>query len=234
MNQFIGYSILPLIVITWILIKRDKKMAEKTDRSTKILIVITALTAIPAILTVPDYVSTHSNWVQNDNMKNIIIPIILIAFFAVYLATTIIIVQFGQSIIRGFYRHFKGSYTSKIIAEESKLHVGGVITFETEFNTWLKNGFIKTIIRTRYEESVEILIRYDEDRNLGKISGVHRKSEHPSIRWKWHIPPNFSDGEYVILIKICDMESLLGFRITSDVSVMKHKISIAKTENQSL
>ena len=209
------------------MIKRRKNLGEGYNRlATTILVISAIVICIPIIFSFPDYATKGSEWSQNQTAKIIIAILIVIVLSAITLLLGLISIQFGLASIRGVYRHFKGEYKSRIILDESKPHIGGSLVFETEFNSWLQNGFIRIIIKTKYEEKDDFTIRYNKAKKIGELFGIYRIGKDTPIRWRWNIPTNFPDGEYKIKIIIYDMINLLGFKKNINDFTMKHQITI--------
>jgi len=218
--------------------RKRKHLGEKSETLLKIIVGIgTVVTTIWTVFSIPNNVTTYSDWIQNPFVKQLIVILILIGFLALYILGSIIYYQIATLLMRLTYNKLISKSTSKIVIEESNLQVGGLVVFEMTLKSWLNNGFIKTVIRTAYEERTEFAIRYDEEKKTGRLTTNFplQKNKQPfNLKWKWKIPSNFSTGDYMVRISICEAQNILGFKFTHEVSKKIHHISIEQIPNQKI
>lgn len=112
------------------------------------------------------------------------------------------------------------------LSKESKLHLGGHLTFDVCFTNRFFWGYFVINMITPYWEEKSILFRYDDIKKQGYLKGRYN-DEH--IQLRCNIPKHWGFGEYNITLRVkdvCNWKFLL--KKTMNLSSQKLQVVISE------
>jgi|APSaa5957512535_1039671.scaffolds.fasta_scaffold159718_2 hypothetical protein len=148
--------------------------------------------------------------------------LLFIVFVIVIIFSTIISISFiTKSLDYIIHKRAKQKITVKL-SKESKLSLGGHLTFDVNFTNWFFNGYFVINMSSPYWEEKSIRIRYDNNTKQGQLKGKY-DDEHIQLRCT--IPKHWGFGEYDITIRTEDV-CKWGFSLKKTMNLSSQKLSV--------